>query len=278
MAADITDASRSSTYEPDASSSSLVSRTASALWKVLPAAIFIVLLCTVLELLVDLGVVSDVLLAKPSSVAAKIWDLGHESFFWTATQVTVEEALLGFVTGSLAGLVIGVLSANYQLFNRVIYPWVILLQNTPRVALAPIFLTWLGFGMTSKVVTSATICFFPLVINTIVGLNSTDGNSQLMLRSLGASKAQIFRYLTFPTALPVVFAGLKNAITLSLIGAIVAEFVGATHGMGILIQQYQSQLDVAGGFAVVLVLGIVGLILYAIVAWIDKKLIFWQGK
>ena len=106
----------------------------------------------------------------------------------------------------------------------------------PRVALAPVFLTWFGFGITSKIVMAATICFFPVLVNIILGLETVDKNARDLMRSFGASKWEEYRKLTLPSSLPAIFASLKVAITLALIGAIVAEFVGATEGMGVLIR------------------------------------------
>jgi len=253
-------------------------RTRISLRLALPPVILLVAVCTVLEILSATKVLNPMAFPAPSSIAQSSWTLLADAFFWESMKITTWETVAGFLIGSAGGFAIGALCGTSSAFNRAVYPWVVVLQNTPRVALAPIFLTWFGFGLSSKIAMAVTICFFPLVINTIVGMASTDPSAKLMMRSLGATRSQMFFRLTLPSAAPVIFAGLKNAMTLALIGAIVGEFVGADIGIGVLIQQYQFKLDVAGGFALVLLLAIAGLILYGVVAWFDRRFIFWQGK
>lgn len=244
----------------------------------LPPVALLVAVCVVLEVLSAIKVLDPMSFPAPSAIAKASWILLTDAFFWESMKITTWETVAGFFIGSVGGFALGALCGTSSAFNRAVYPWVVVLQNTPRVALAPIFLTWFGFGLSSKIAMAVTICFFPLVINTIVGMASTDPSTKLMMRSLGATRAQMFFRLTLPSAAPVVFAGLKNAMTLALIGAIVGEFVGADIGIGVLIQQYQFKLDVAGGFALVGLLAVAGLVLYGIVAWFDRRLIFWQGK
>ena len=253
-------------------------RTRISLRLALPPVILLVAVCTVLEILSATKVLNPMAFPAPSSIAQSSWTLLADAFFWESMKITTWETVAGFLIGSAGGFAIGALCGTSSAFNRAVYPWVVVLQNTPRVALAPIFLTWFGFGLSSKIAMAVTICFFPLVINTIVGMASTDPSAKLMMRSLGATRSQMFFRLTLPSAAPVIFAGLKNAMTLALIGAIVGESVLVSIGIGVLIQQYQFKLDVAGGFALVLLLAIAGLILYGVVAWFDRRFIFWQGK
>jgi NitT/TauT family transport system permease protein len=155
------------------------------------------------------------------------------------------------------------------------YPFIVAFQNTPRIALAPIFLTWFGFGIESKVVMAAVICFFPVVINTVAGIAGVDENAKTLFRSLGATKTQAFFRLTLPSAAPITFAGIKTALTLALLGAIVGEFVGASEGLGVLIKELNFQLEVAMGFAVVIALAVIGLALYGLIELAEKRLITW---
>jgi NitT/TauT family transport system permease protein len=161
------------------------------------------------------------------------------------------------------------------LFRTIVSPYMISLQVTPRVALAPIFVTWFGFGLMPKIVMAATICFFPVFINTLTGLLTSDRETLELFHSMRANKRQIFTQLTLPNALPVTFAGLKTGLTLALIGAIVGEFVATNVGLGLLIDRFTFRLDMAGAFAVLVVLTITGLFLYGVMAVIDRKVVFW---
>lgn len=223
------------------------------------------------------GWINPITVPSASDTFGAMVQLTTESFFWEATWVTLQETLLGFAIGASAGLVIGALTGTFQVFRVAIWPFVVAFQNTPRIALAPIFLTWFGFGMTSKVVMAAVICFFPVVINTVAGLASVDDNARLLFRTYGASTRQTFFRLTLPAAAPITFAGIKTALTLALLGAIVGEFVGASEGLGVLINEFNFQLEVALAFGVVVYLAVIGLILYGLIELVEKKLITWSN-
>jgi NitT/TauT family transport system permease protein len=165
---------------------------------------------------------------------------------------------------------------NVRVFKEVIYPYVVAFQVMPKVVLAPIFITWFGFGMESKVVMAIAISFFPVVINTVVGLESVQENELLLMRSLVATKSQIFWKLAWPTALPAIFAGLKTSLTLALIGALVAEFVTAKEGLGTLITTFSFELKVYLVFAVIVVVSLLGLLLYGIMEFLERRIVFWR--
>lgn len=228
------------------------------------------------EISVRSGIVNEITVPAASSTFGALVEIMQTSYFWHATWLTLQETLLGFAIGSTFGLVIGALTGTFKVFRTAIWPFVVAFQNTPRVALAPVFLTWFGFGMTSKVVMAAVICFFPVVINTVAGLASVDDNARTLFRTYGASTPQTFFKLTLPTAAPIAFAGIKTALTLALLGAIVGEFVGASEGLGVLVKEYNFQLEVAKGFAVVVFLAIIGLVLYGLIELVEKRLITWK--
>jgi NitT/TauT family transport system permease protein len=223
------------------------------------------------------GRVDEIIVPAPTDIFDALTTLVGEDFFWEATWVTVQETVIGFAAGVAAAWILGTLIGVFRPFRLAFYPLIVVFQITPRVALAPVFLTWFGFGITSKIVMAATICFFPVLINVVLGLETVDKNARDLMRSFGASKWEEYRKLTLPSSLPAIFAGLKVAITLALIGAIVAEFVGATEGMGVLIKTFNFQLQVAEGFAVILALSIIGLILYGITEFLERKIVFWRG-
>lgn len=225
---------------------------------------------------VRLGFANPVIIPPPTEVFVRLLELSTERFFWQATAATMTETIVGFLIGSLVAWALGTWVGTVDLARKALYPLLVALQIMPRVALAPVFLTWFGFGITSKIVMAATICFFPVFINAVVGLETVDRDARTLMRSLGASRLQTYRMLSLPSSMPLLFAGLKTAITLALIGAIVAEFVGASHGMGVLIATFNFQLDVASAFAVIIALMLAGLILYSVVDLIDRRLVYWR--
>jgi NitT/TauT family transport system permease protein len=229
------------------------------------------------EFLSRTEIVDPIILPPFTDVVASLVDLVQTDFFWDNTWTTISETLLGFAIGVTAAWVLGTLIGIFRPFRLAMYPLAVAFQNTPRVALAPLFLTWFGFGLTSKYVMAATICFFPVLIAVVVGLETVDSDARTLMRSLGASRWELYRKLSLPSSLPIIFAGVKQAMTLALIGAIVAEFVGASEGMGVMIKTFNFQLEVADGFAVIVALMIIGLLLYGIVEWLDQKIVFWRG-
>lgn len=192
--------------------------------------------------------------------------------------VTLTEAMMGFVSAAVLAIVLGSLIAQSRFVERVIYPYLIVIQTTPKVAIAPLFIIWFGFGITSKVIMAGIISFFPILVNVIAGLRSTDPQRIELMRSLRASRWQIFKMVMLPSALPMIFAGLQVAIIFSLLGAIVGEFVGSKEGLGNLIMQMNINLDTAGVFAVLVCLSSIGITLHLIMRWIQHKLLFWAEQ
>jgi len=223
------------------------------------------------------GRVDEIIVPAPTDIWDSLVRLVQEDFFWENTWVTVKETVIGFAAGVAGAWILGTLIGIFRPFRLAFYPLIVTFQITPRVALAPVFLTWFGFGITSKWVMAATICFFPVLINVVLGLETVDKNARALMRSFGASKWEEYRKLTLPSSLPAIFAGLKVAITLALIGAIVAEFVGASEGMGVMISTFNFQLQVADAFAVIFALSIIGLILYGITEFLESRIVFWRG-
>jgi NitT/TauT family transport system permease protein len=189
--------------------------------------------------------------------------------------VTLYESLLGFLIAAAAGIACGTVIAQFRVVEQTLYPYLVALQTLPKIAIAPLLIVWLGFGITSKVVIAALVAFFPILVNVIVGLKTVDASKLDLMRSLDASRWQTFRYVTFPNALPFVFAGLDIAIVFSVLGAIVGEFVGSQRGLGNLILQFHTSLDIAGMFAVLLLLAALGVGLHLAIQAIQRRVIFW---
>jgi NitT/TauT family transport system permease protein len=243
-----------------------------------PALAIFVLVIAAWEGVVRAGAVDALILPLPTEIAQRFWELFSTGIVWSHLEATVVETLVGFVLGAGAAFVLGLAAGMWPTFGQIVSPYIVTFQVTPRVALAPIFLTWFGFGLTSKIVMAATICFFPVFINTLAGLAAVDAQARELFRSLRASRVQELLQLSLPTALPVVFAGLKTAMTLALIGAIVAEFVGASEGLGFLIDRFNFRLATDSAFAVVLLLAVIGLALYGAMEWLDRRIVFWRDR
>jgi NitT/TauT family transport system permease protein len=227
------------------------------------------------EVSVRVGRIPDFLLPTPSAIArALVRGLGTGLYLEHAW-VTFSEALLGFLIAAGAGIILGTVVAQFRLMERTIYPYLVAFQTLPKIAIAPLLIVWFGFGLASKIVIAALVAFFPILVNVIVGLKTVDAPKLDLLRALNASRWQTFRYVTFPNALPFVFAGLDIAIVFSVLGAIVGEFVGAQRGLGNLILEYHTSLDIAGMFAVLLLLAALGVTLHLIIQAIQRRVIFW---
>lgn len=220
-------------------------------------------------------VVSTTVIPHPEDVITSLVDLTQEGILWDDAAATLWESVAGFVLGAVLGLALAIPSALSNTMRKMLHPYAIGLQVTPRIAIAPIIIAWAGFGYSSKIWIAAIIAFFPVYVNALTGILTVDEDSREMFRSLGASKWQTFMRLMVPSSLPIMFAGLKTAAGLALVGAVVGEFISAQRGLGVLVQQFSYQLAVDDAFAVIFVLMIMGLLLYAVMEWIERVTVFW---
>lgn len=188
---------------------------------------------------------------------------------------TLTEAMIGFVCAATAALILGGLIAQSRFLERTLYPYLIAIQTTPKVAIAPLFIIWFGFGMTSKAIMAGVVAFFPILVNVIAGLRSTDSQRIELMRSLRATRWQTFTMVRLPSAAPMIFAGLHIAVIFSILGAIVGEFVGSRKGLGNLILQMNTNLDTAGVFAALVCLSSMGITLHLLMQWLQRRLLFW---
>jgi NitT/TauT family transport system permease protein len=228
------------------------------------------------EAAVRLFGISKIVLPPPSGIMLAFWDgLLAGDFSWHLA-VTLYEILAGFAVGALFGLLLGFVIALVPLAERIFYPYVIAFQTVPKVAIAPIIVIWFGYGVTSKIVITATIAFFPLLANTIMGLRAAPRDQIEMLVTYTASRWQVFRMVRLKQALPYIFVGLDVAIVLSVIGAIVGEFVGAKAGLGYLILQKNFNFDMAGTFAILIILSAIGVGLHALISLAHRRVVFWM--
>ena len=214
------------------------------------------------------------LLPGPGSVFTRL--LTDTALLWSHSQVTLTEILLGFALTVVTSIPLGLIIALSPIAKQLVYPPVVLMQLVPKIAVAPLFLVWLGFGIESKVLLTVLMTFFPLLLASISGFQILDDRLLYLTRSMGATRWQTFRYLRFPAALPVIFSGIKTSATIAATAAIVAEFVGANKGLGYVLLRGTSTMDIELVFAVLVVLTIVGIAINYIVEFCEWAMTPWQ--
>ena len=229
---------------------------------VYPAVLLVALLVT-WQIVADVSSIPRYLLPSPLQIGEEIFD--KASLLAGHSLVTLYEILLGFGLSVLVGVPLAVAMTYSRTFERALYPLLVGSQTIPKVALAPLFMVWLGFGLAPKILMTFMISFFPIVIGAAIGLATIEQELLYVARSMGASNWQIFWKVRLPNALPSLFGGLKVAITLAVVGAIVAEFVGADEGLGYLIQVANGHIDTPLLLAAVVIISIIGIALYMIV-------------
>ncbi|MEV4604667.1 ABC transporter permease [Amycolatopsis sp. NPDC049253] len=243
------------------------------IWSVVPIATFggIIALWALVVAVLD---IPNYLLPSPWAVFEQI--VTGWSVLWDNAQTTIAEILLGFGISIVIAIPLGLLVARSLAARQIIYPPVMLVQLVPKVAVAPLFVVWLGLGFSSKLLLTVLMTFFPLLVSSISGFSILDTRLLYLTKSMGASGWQTFRYLRFPAALPVIFSGLKTSATLAATAAIVAEFVGANSGLGYVLLQATNTLDSTTVFAVLVLLTLLGVILNYLVELIEFLLTPWQ--
>jgi NitT/TauT family transport system permease protein len=203
--------------------------------------------------------------------------LGDGSLLWH-TSYTLLEVALGLFSGAFLATVLGYLLAKSSTLERLLSPYLVASQAIPIVAIAPLLVIWFGPGLFSKVLIAGLIVFFPVLVNTVVGIRAVPQDLRDLMRSLRATRLQTLRHLEIPAALPVFLGGLRIGATLSVIGAVVGEFVGADRGLGFLINVGRGQYDTSLVFVAVFTLVAMALMLYGAVILLERKLLAWQHR
>ncbi|HSQ81499.1 MAG TPA: ABC transporter permease [Casimicrobiaceae bacterium] len=229
--------------------------------------------------------VPSYILPAPEAVLRALWaglaiNPASPQGYYLPLWSTLSNAAAGFAIGTGLGLVLGSLMAESRTVEKLLMPYAFALQSLPKVAIAPLIVIWFGFGDGSKVAIAALLAFFPVLINSFTGLRSTEPERIDLMRSLSATRFETYRIVKLPNAAPFIFAGLDMAVVYSLLGAIVAEFLGAQQGMGVLITQAQAISDVAGVFAALVILGVLGIVLHTSVRRLESRVVHWghRGK
>lgn len=235
-----------------------------------------VLVISAWALITVIGDYPNFILPDPLTVFHKMRETATSGLLWHHTQATVLEIMGGLALGLTTATILGYLLAKSPLLERLAGPYIVASQSIPAIAIAPLLIIWFGSGKLSKVLICALVVFFPVLVNTIVGIRSVDEGLKTLMRSLRANRWQTFRLLEIPAAMPVLLGGLKIGVTLSVIGAVVGEFVGADRGLGYLINLAKGLFDTPLMFAALITLATISLILYLIVNGLEKWLLAWR--
>ena len=261
------------TGSPRAATSKSMRRVRRFLWNLLPPLTFVAMVALWWGA-VEAFSIPAYLLPGPGPVFARL--ISDAGMLWTHSQVTLIEILLGFVLTIVTAIPLGLLIALSALAKQIVYPPIMLMQLVPKIAVAPLFLVWLGFGLESKVLLTILMTFFPLLLASISGFMILDDRLLYLTKSMGASSFDTFRYLRFPAALPIIFSGIKTSATIAATAAIVAEFVGANKGLGYVLLRGTSTMDIELVFAVLVVLTLVGIAINYLVEFCEWLMTPWQ--
>jgi NitT/TauT family transport system permease protein/putative hydroxymethylpyrimidine transport system permease protein len=216
------------------------------------------------------------LIPAPSDIAESLWN--DRELLAEDAWVTAQEVILGFAIALAVGFAFAIVLHLSDTLRRAFYPILVASQTVPVIAIAPILIVWLGFGIGPKLAIIALVCFFPITVNTLDGLRSVDPDLPRMMRTLDAGRSQILRRVEVPSALPYLFSGAKIAAAISVIGAVFGEWAGSDEGLGHLILIAQGQLQTARVFAAVVVLSALALILFGALALIERRFGWWAPR
>lgn len=249
-----------------------------------PVAMLAMLFCfvAVWQLVYSLGLISPIITPSPLETITDIVTVGLNlltgDYMLAALWVTTREVLFGFGIAITLGFLLGVLVGETAFGERAVLPYLVAINAMPKVAFAPLFVAWLGFGIASKIALSAFIAIFPIVVGTAAGIHAADQNARMLFRTMGASRWQTLIKLKLPYGMPIFFSGLKIASVLVVVGAVVGEFLGGGKGFGELIRMAASLLNTPRVFSLIIYLSLLGLTTFGIVTWLQRRLIFWHKE
>jgi NitT/TauT family transport system permease protein len=222
--------------------------------------------------------IPDYLLPPPGAVFKALYDGFADGSLWPHIWSTLAETLTGYVIGCGLAVFMGALLAESRTFERFLYPLLLGLQAMPKVALGPIILVWFGFGMSSKVVLVALVCFFPLFVNTINGIKRTDTELLDACRAFSATRRYLLLHVKLPAAAGDIFSGLQIGVSMALIGAVVGEFLSAQQGLGYMIASASVSMSLSTMFAGVLLLAVIGLAGSMLMRVVHRRVVFWESR
>jgi NitT/TauT family transport system permease protein len=226
------------------------------------------------ELLTIVFSINPIILPSASAITMEFFQ--SFTFYISHAWVTFYEAVLGFLLGLSVAFMMGIIMSHSSVLERTLLPLAVLANVTPIMAVAPLFVLWFGFGTLPKVLVAAIITFFPMLINSIMGFRSIDDNHYEYMRSLHASKAEIFMKLRLPNSLPYLFSAAKTCVSLSVMGAVVGEWSGSSRGLGNVIMMSSNYSQTTRMFAAIFMLAIMGIGLTNFIRYIERKVLYWH--
>jgi NitT/TauT family transport system permease protein len=242
--------------------------------------IILVVFLSMWHLITSLGIVSRLIVPTVPETFGDILFVGKSllsgNYMLSAFWVTAQEVLVGFAIAVAMGVSLGVLVGETTIGERAVMPYIVAIDTMPKIAFAPLFVSWLGFGIGSKVALAAFISVFPIIVGTAAGLHAADANGRMLFQSIGASRMQTLLKLKIPSGLPQFFTGLKIASISVVGGAVAGELLGGGKGFGELIRSAAAQLDTPRVFSLIIYLSLLGVIMFGFVSWMQHKFVFWQ--
>jgi len=248
-------------------------RTWASSWRPL---LFVVIAIALWWLVTELGWVKPYILPHP----LETWNqmVTYSDYLIEHTRITAYETILGFLIALVVGEIVAIIMAGSQRFQATVYPIILAAQVIPKIAVAPLFVVWLGFGLAPKVTIAVLMAFFPIVISGLAGLKSVDKETLDLAATMGASRTKTFLKIQLPASLPQLLSGLKVAATLAVTGAVVGEFVGGNEGLGYVILYANGTLNTAMLFAALIIMSLLGILLFLIVEIAERLLIPWHAS
>lgn len=220
--------------------------------------------------------ITPYMLPSPQSVAHALWVGISEGSFFPHIAATLKETVIGYCIGCSFAVVIGSALAEWKVLDRFLNPFIVALQSMPKVALAPLIIVWCGYGIESKIVIVALICFFPVFVSAFNGIRAANHDLIDLYRGFSASRMSILMNVKLPSAAGPIFSGLQIAVVMALIGAVVGEFISAKAGLGYLIQASSATLDVATMFAAIVILSAIGVAGSELLRYLHRHIVFWE--
>lgn len=244
--------------------------------KIILPILFFPIVIIIWEIYVSIFHVPNYLLPRPLELAKSLVDLFISGGVGQHIMVTMKEILIGTVVGVVIGLVVGYIMAKIKVIESLVMPFVIIVQTAPKISLAPLFILWMGLGIESKVALVILVVSFPIMINQVSALRSIENNVYNLMHVLKANKFQVFRHVELPYSIEMLLSGIKLALTQAMTGAVIGEMIGAKAGLGYLLTLGSETYDIKMILNAVILLSFIGLALYLISEFVEKKALYWK--
>lgn len=241
-----------------------------------PAVILLIVLLSIWQLTVNRFEIPPWLLPSPSKVGEALW--GTKALIWSHAKITIFEITTGFFLAIVLGILVSTLLTLFPFAKRIFFPFLIFSQTVPLIAIAPLLILWLGYGLLPKIIIVILVCFFPIAVSLLEGLEVSDRDLINLMRSMGASKWQIFYQVRWPHAMPSLFAGLKIAATYSVMAAVIGEWLGASQGLGVFLTRSSNNFLTDRVFAAIITISALSFVYYTVIILLTRLLLPWYTQ